>query len=109
MNQMMMRSREDASMIRREQVAQRTDRPRTRRNAPEAESRSAMSAKAVMEFRDAGEGTGLDFVGLASAYETPYVMYDFFGEYTEVVTAGAGEVTLARADLDRINYHHTPY
>lgn len=100
MNQILTRSIEDAAMARREQVAQRTDRPSQRRNAPETESRSAMSAKAVMEFRTPDTGAGLDFRGLASAYETPYVMYDFFGEYTEVVTAGAGALSLARADLD---------
>lgn len=100
MTQMMTRSFGDAALARRSEVAQRTDRPSQRRNAPEAGSRAAMSAKAVMEFRAVGDTTGLDFHGLASAYETPYEMYDFFGPYTEVVTAGAGAVSLARSDLD---------
>lgn len=92
-------SREAAAQARSEQVAQRTDRPSQRRSSFEPESRAAMSAKAQLEMRAAGD-TGLDFYGLASAYETPYVMYDFFGEYTEVVTAGAGAVSLARTGLD---------
>lgn len=100
MSQLVMRSLEDAAIERRGQVAQRTDRPSQRRNAPDLESRAAMSAKAVMEVRASGEGSGLDFVGLASAYETPYEMYDWFGPYTEIVTAGAGAVSLARSDLD---------
>ena len=92
-------SREAAGQARREAVAQRTDRPSQRRSQPEAEARAAMSAKASMEFRAAVEGRA-DFHGLASAYERGYVMYDIFGEYTEVVTAGAGSLSLARADLD---------
>jgi len=92
-------SREAAGAARREAVAQRTDRPSQRRSAPDVDSRAAMSASAVMEFRDADSG-GLNFHGLASAYERGYVMHDTFGEYTEVVTAGAGALSLARADLD---------
>ena len=92
-------SREAAGAARRESVAQRTDRPSQRRSSSSVDSRAAMSAKAVMEFRDADSG-GLNFHGLASAYERGYVMHDIFGEYTEVVTAGAGALSLARADLD---------
>jgi len=92
-------SREDAAAARRESVVQRVDRPSQRRNAPDADARAAMSAKSVMEFRDADNGA-LNFHGLASAYERGYVMHDIFGEYTEVVTAGAGTLSLARADLD---------
>lgn len=92
-------TREAAGVARREAVAQRTDRPSQRRNQPDVEARAAMSAPASMEFRATVEGRS-DFHGLASAYERGYVMYDSFGEYTEVVTAGAGAVSLARADLD---------
>lgn len=92
-------TREAAGAARRESVAQRTDRPAQRRNQPDVDARAAMSAKASMEFRAIGEGRA-DFHGLASAYERGYVMFDSFGEYTEVVTAGAGALSLARADLD---------
>ena len=92
-------TRDAAGAARREAVAQRTDRPSQRRNQPDVEARAAMSAKASMEFREAVEGRA-DFHGLASAYERGYVMFDVFGEYTEVVTAGAGSLSLARADLD---------
>ncbi|HKA97454.1 MAG TPA: HK97 family phage prohead protease, partial [Streptosporangiaceae bacterium] len=33
--------------------------------------------------------------GVASAYEQPYEMWDVFGPYHEVVSAGAGKVSLA--------------
>jgi HK97 family phage prohead protease len=64
-------------------------------------SRPAITARAQVEVRAAeGESTSLHFTGLASAYERGYEMYDFFGPYTEIVTAGAGAVSLSRADLD---------
>jgi HK97 family phage prohead protease len=91
-------TREAAGVARREAVAQRTDRPSQRRGQPDLDARAAMSAPATMELRATDGGSG--FHGLASAYERGYVMYDSFGEYTEVVTAGAGAVSLARADLD---------
>src|SRR4030095_7195825 len=46
-----------------------------------------------------GDGA-LQFYGMASVYERGYEMYDFFGPYTEVVSAGAASDSLARADLD---------
>lgn len=92
-------TREAAGAARREAVAQRTDRPSQRRSQPDVEARAAMSATASMEFRAADEGRST-FYGLASAYERGYVMYDAFGEYTEVVSPGAGARSLARADLD---------
>ncbi|MEF3405285.1 HK97 family phage prohead protease [Agromyces sp. CCNWLW203] len=42
----------------------------------------------------------MHFTGLATAYERPYDMWDFFGPYTEVMAAGAGAVSLAQAGLD---------
>ncbi len=97
-------SREAAGAARREQVAQRSDRPTQRRSANDTEPRAggfaARSASATLELREPTEGSGLHFVGNASAYERGYVMYDFFGEYTEIVSAGAGAKSLARSDLD---------
>lgn len=81
-------------------VSQRTDRPSQRRSAAEPTARAAMTARARMEVRDKADSGTVEFVGVASAYEQPYEMYDFWGPYTEVVTAGAGAVSLKRADLD---------
>jgi len=41
----------------------------------------------------------LQFVGHASVYERGYDMWDMFGPYTEIVSAGAGAKSLARGDL----------
>lgn len=48
---------------------------------------------------------GQDFyevTGYASVTERGYQMYDWYGEYSEVVDAGAFDATLARADLDTV-------
>jgi HK97 family phage prohead protease len=90
-----------AARVRATGVQQRSHRPQQRRSAPEAGSLPRLTARTKMEAREAGEDAkGAHFNGLASAYEQPYEMYDFFGPYTEIVTAGAGEVSLARRDLD---------
>lgn len=81
----------DAARARRDQTAQRTHRPRER------------ASRAVFRSQIRAESTGSDtvrFEGLASAYERSYEMYDIFGPYTEIVSAGAASQTLARADLD---------
>jgi HK97 family phage prohead protease len=46
------------------------------------------------------DGVPLAFEGHASVTERGYEMWDFFGPYTEVVSAGAFDDTLARSGLD---------
>lgn len=89
-----------AAVARREAVGQQTDRPRQRRAGSGTSSRPAAVVRAQMTVRDVSPNGGLDFEGIASAYEQPYEMYDAFGIYSEVVSLGAGTRTLARADLD---------
>lgn len=51
-----------------------------------------------MEIRSAPDGTGSDvlkFTGYASVTESPYEMCDMFGDYSEVIRAGAFAKTLA--------------
>jgi HK97 family phage prohead protease len=48
----------------------------------------------------AATGGGQGFHGLASRTDTPYEMWDMFGPYTEIVSAGAFGSTLAQANLD---------
>lgn len=83
-------------------VAARADRPSHRRCAPDQASRAWVSAPAArMELREADDGTGpLHFSGYATVYERGYEMWDWYGPYTEIVSAGAGAESLARADLD---------
>lgn len=90
----------DAAHARSVQVAQRTDRPRQRRSAAEPSSSARMSARSQVTIRETGDADTVHFTGLASATEQPYEMWDWLGPYTEVVSAGAFQSTLNRADLD---------
>lgn len=90
----------NAGRARAAQVAQRTDRPRQRRSAAEPSASARMSAQSQVTVRDVVEGESVHFTGLASATEQAYEMWDWLGPYTEIVSAGAFENTLNRADLD---------
>lgn len=53
---------------------------------------------AQLEVREKPDGTGgtrYELEGYASAYDSPYRMFDMFGEYEEVVRSGAGAKTLS--------------
>jgi HK97 family phage prohead protease len=79
------------------------DRPRERRCAEEPSRivRSRVVTRHPLELRAAADGgDGLDFSGYASVTERGYEMWDMFGPYTELVSAGAFAKTLAQADLD---------
>lgn len=91
-----------ASQERSQAVAALADRPSQRRCAQEPTSRAWVNAPAKrMELRAADDGNGpLHFTGYATVYERGYEMWDWYGPYTEIVSAGAGERTLSRADLD---------
>lgn len=82
-------------------VATRADRPSKRRNDEQAGARAFVRAEApVLELRAKADSAALDFHGIASVTERGYEMWDWAGPYTEVVSAGAFEDTLARAGLD---------
>lgn len=103
----------EAAMERAQNVRARADRPSQRRSAPEHGARAVMRAHALITLErakksdaptdvpadDAG-ADALRFHGVATAYERAYEMWDMFGPYSEVVTAGAGEESLNRSDLD---------
>lgn len=90
-----------AAEARRAGVAQRADRPRQRRCAEPAGSVARTVARlARVELREAGDDGHLTFDGIASATETSYEMWDWYGPYDEIVSAGAFADTLAREDLD---------
>jgi HK97 family phage prohead protease len=83
-------------------TSQRRDRPSQRRSSEPSASRAAVLAPlSGIELREAAGGTGaLEFLGHATVYERGYEMWDYFGPYTEIVSAGAATETLARSDLD---------
>lgn len=90
-----------AASERAKQVAARADRPSRRRCSEIVESRGFVKVAANLDLRaSAGDAGGLDFHGVASVTEHAYEMWDFFGPFTEIVSAGAFEQTLKRADLD---------
>ncbi len=92
----------DAAAGRAQHVRQRVDRPSQRRCAEAAGTRAATRAVLTgVHLRAAdGDSTVLEFAGHASVTERAYEMWDMFGPYNEVVSAGAFDQTLARADLD---------
>ncbi|NUO35879.1 MAG: HK97 family phage prohead protease [Nocardioidaceae bacterium] len=49
----------------------------------------------VRAKQDGSGGTRYELEGYASAYDSPYRMFDMFGEYEEVVRSGAGAKTLS--------------
>lgn len=86
----------------RDQSARPTD-----RSAPEQSGAPRLWTPAVrsvctVERAAAGSKTPdrVRFEGMASVSNNPYTMYDWLGEYEEVVAIGAGEETLAMDGLD---------
>ena len=91
-----------AAAARAQHVRQRADRPSQRRSAAQPQARAAVRATlSGIQVRAAEEGSDLlDFRGHASVYEQGYDMWDYYGPYTEIVSAGAAAESLARGDLD---------
>ncbi|MFE7516117.1 HK97 family phage prohead protease [Streptomyces sp. NPDC057540] len=92
-----------AAAARAQNVRQRADRPSQRRAAQQPGARAAVrAALSGVEVRAAEDTSGglLEFRGHASVYEQGYEMWDYYGPYTEIVSAGAGTDTLARTGLD---------
>lgn len=80
--------------------------PRDRPASPELRFRSELRAKLV--DRDGQQWYEVE--GYASAFEQAYEMYDMFGPYNEVVSAGAADETLAASPevVYRFNHAGTP-
>lgn len=91
----------EAAQRRGNEVRQRGDRPSRRRNEEAGGRPAARVHLADVQVRDSQAGDGLvQFDGHASVTEAPYEMWDWYGPYTEVVSASAFDNTLNRADLD---------
>lgn len=90
----------EAAWTRSSEVRQRGDRPQKRSGDGQGGRAFTRATLSGVEVRKKSDGGGLTFEGHASVTETPYQMYDFFGPYTEVVSAGAFDETLARNGLD---------
>ncbi len=92
----------EAAAARAANVRAAADRPSQRRSGESGGSfRAAFPASVGLSMRagDQQDG-GLVFEGVASVTERGYEMWDFFGPYTEIVSAGAFSESLNRSDLD---------
>ncbi|WP_422934974.1 HK97 family phage prohead protease [Sinomonas sp. P47F7] len=92
----------EAAQKRAQDIRAAADRPSQRRctEAPGSGPRVAVRMQRI-QLREAGDaGGGLGFSGYASVTGVGYEMWDIFGPYTEVVSAGAFGPSLSRADLD---------
>ena len=94
-------SREDAAAARRASVVTRATEPGQRRcaAAPGA-GLERMVTRADIALRDKADSSTLEFDGYATVYERGYEMWDWYGPYTEVMEAGAGEDSLKTPNLD---------
>ena len=100
-------TRAEAAAVRGQQVRQLSDRPSQRRFAPDSDaSRHARGGQAQLERAQTDSGELLTLRGYASVTEQPYEMWDMFGPYTEVVSAGAFDATLDRSPEVQLNYQH---
>lgn len=94
-------SREDAAAARAAAVVTRSTPPGARRcAATPGPDLDRMVVRARIELRDKAATNTLEYDGYASAYERGYEMWDWYGPYTEIVSAGAGEVSLKTPNLD---------
>lgn len=90
----------EAAQARAAGVREAWHRPSQRRSAERQGSGAVVRAASKIELRTKDEDNGLTFHGIASVTERAYDMWDMFGPYTEVVSAGAFADSLARVDLD---------
>lgn len=77
--------------------------PKDRPAAPELRFASRLQARTVE--RDGQQW--YEVSGYASVFERGYEMYDMFGPYTEVVSAGAADATLAAGPEVVFRFNHT--
>ena len=97
---MSMITRSAAAAARAASVRQLADRPSQRRSTEHGSTFRASFGAAVQLRAKGDDESVLLFDGLASATEQGYEMWDWYGPYTEIVSAGAFADTLARVDLD---------
>ena len=100
-----MNARQAAATSRAAGVASPADRPSQRRHSEEAGSSAGIRRSAPV-IRAKGSATEARIGGVASTTEDPYEMYDFYGQYTEIVSAGAFAKTLGANPLVEFTINH---
>lgn len=111
MTMTMILSREEAAAARRDGYAAPADRPSQRRmaeatDAPHAAPVAGIGVERRAVVRDGADVTEPHVVGLACRTEVGYEMYDMFGAYTEIVSLGAFDQTLAQNPLVEFTLNH---
>lgn len=108
----------EAAAERSRAIVQRSHRPASRRDrsdertAPHSPYRAGAAATPPLRAQlsvERAKVTDVEQVvirGYATTYEQPYQMWDMFGPYTEVVTAGAGETSLKRDPDVKFLFNH---
>lgn len=87
-------STREAAETRRAHYRALSDRPRQRSSSPDAVANHVRAATRI-QYRAAQGDAGPGFTGYASVTEQGYEMWDFFGPYMEIVSAGGFGKTLA--------------
>lgn len=113
-----MTTREEAARARRQGGVRLHNRPRQRRafeaddwrglalgGVPTVQWKALLSEQRADAEPDDAPPTP-HVIGLASRTETPYTMYDFFGPYTEIVSADAFDKTLSASPLVEFTLNH---
>ena len=101
MSKPLLLSREDAAAARRDAVVTRQTQPGQRRCAANpGPDLDRIVARADIALRDKADSSTLEFDGYATVYERGYEMWDWYGPYTEIMSAGAGEDSLKTPNLD---------
>jgi uncharacterized protein len=91
---------DEAAQKRAQGVRAPADRPSQRRAFEHGPMGFTRGLSAQTQLRESESGSGLlHFTGHATVYERGYEMWDYWGPYTEIVSAGAASASLARADL----------
>lgn len=114
-------TRAEAARERSRQVVQRSHRPSQRRSVEDAATawrspyRASAAATPALQARmqvergtTGGEPDPNDVTvrGFATVYESAYEMWDMWGRYTEIVSAGAGAITLAANPDVKFLFNH---
>jgi HK97 family phage prohead protease len=91
---------DEAAQQRAQGVRALKDRPSQRRAFENGPLGFTRGLSTQTQLRESSSGSGLlHFTGHATVYERGYEMWDYWGPYTEIVSAGAARSSLARGDL----------
>lgn len=101
--------RAKAAAERSQHVRQQTHRPPQRRSGQATDSVRAtapLAARMQVLRAQGDDAAAVRLEGFATVYEQPYEMWDMWGPYTEIVSAGAGETSLNANPYVKYLFNH---